>query len=397
MRFAYGILLGIGMHGVAFGATPATPATPDRSPVAVLWMGDAQTLDEGTRVAEEVNAALNRTPGARGLDSAEDRRLLIEGGAVTRVQAIVTRADAAFVKLKMAEAAKEYEAAEQLLSTDVPFLVTQQKLGAVERNLLVCYDQLGRHDDAARAAERLSWTAGSNEDVKTLLDRHLRNRAYQPAWAPVKVTTVPPGALVYRNLQAAGASPLEVAGGDPAVDVLDFEAPGFRRAHVELTHSAGEIVVTLVPEERLGALVDEVRARAPDSPPPLVAKLGKRVGAVRVLALQPDGNKLLARWLDVPSAKWAAASIRVDAAGQPAMDRLAGYAAPAANAGADLSHPVVAAVVGKAAPKVAAKSKWGAWGKWYTWVAAGGVLVLVAALLIAQHVGDDSLTIAVSH
>src|SRR5437868_14523568 len=109
------------MYGVAFAGTPAIG---DRAPVAVLWMGDAGSVADGTRIADEVNASLSRTPGARALDSAEDRRLLIEGGTVTRAQAIVARAEAAFVKLKMAEAAREYEAAEQLLLNDVPFLVT---------------------------------------------------------------------------------------------------------------------------------------------------------------------------------------------------------------------------------------------------------------------------------
>jgi hypothetical protein len=382
------VLLGLGIYGVAFAATPS-----DRIPVAVLWMGDAASLDEGQRVADELTASLNRSPGARPLDSAEDRRVLVEGGAVTKVQAIITRAEAAFVKLKMAEAVKEYEAAEQLLLTDVPILITQQRLGAVERNLLVAYDQLGRAADAARAAERLTWTAGTNEDVKTLLDRHLSSRAYQPAWGPVKVNALPAGALLYRNLQPVGAAPGEVAGGDPAVDVLDVEAPGYRRGHSELGHGT-ELAVTLQKEDRLGALVDELRAHAPDAPAAGVAELGKRVGAKRVLAVAPDGNKLIGRWLDVAGAKWTGASVRVDQAGQPAMDRLAGYVSPAAAAGADLNKPVVAAVEKKPVP---VKSKWGAWGKWYTWVAAGGVLLLVGGLLIAQNVGSDSLKISVSH
>jgi hypothetical protein len=49
-----------------------------------------------------------------------------------------------------------------------------------------------------------------------------------------------------------------------------------------------------------------------------------------------------------------------------------------------------------APPPPEKKSKWGAWGKWYTWVAAGGVLALVAGLLIAQNVGDDNLKVQVT-
>jgi hypothetical protein len=43
------------------------------------------------------------------------------------------------------------------------------------------------------------------------------------------------------------------------------------------------------------------------------------------------------------------------------------------------------------------KSERSAWGKWYTWVAAAGVVALVAGLLIAEHVGDDKVTVTASH
>ena len=38
-----------------------------------------------------------------------------------------------------------------------------------------------------------------------------------------------------------------------------------------------------------------------------------------------------------------------------------------------------------------------AWGKWYTWVAAGGVLILIGTLLIVDHVGDDKLSVTAKH
>src|SRR5205807_3501019 len=129
-----------------------------------------------------------------------DRRVLVEGGPATQAAQLQARAEQEFVQLKLADAARDYESAEQLLLSEVPFVVTQRRLAAVERNLLVCYDQLGRADDAARAAERLSWTAGSNEDLQTLLSKHLHSRAYRPAYAPVRVVSEPPGVAVYRDL-----------------------------------------------------------------------------------------------------------------------------------------------------------------------------------------------------
>ena len=74
------------------------------------------------------------------------------------------------------------------------------------------------------------------------------------------------------------------------------------------------------------------------------------------------------------------------------MDKLASYASPAPLV------PAGAVVVTKQSQqqKPAEKPK-SAWGKWYTWVAAGGVLVLIGTLLIVDKVGDDKLTVTAKH
>jgi hypothetical protein len=380
----------------AFAATmlAAGPALAvDRAPIAVVWMGDAASLESGgaQRTVEDVNKQLARTPTARPIDGVEDRRALVDGGPATRVQLLLRRAEGSFVKLKYADAARDYESAEQLLLAEVPFDVLRTTLGDVERNLLACYDQLGRAADAARAAERLSWTAGSSEDMKRLVDRYWVPRSWEPARPPVTVETEPPGATVYRDLRELGPAPQTMPGGDPGIDVLDVEARGFRRAHKEL-RSGETMKVALVKEDRLGVLVDAIRAQVPDANPKDVAAVGRRVGAARVLVLLPDGpKKLLGRWLDVDKAAWAPESVRVDAGGGAAMERLAMYAAPKEPAG----PPVVAGVA--AAPPEKKKSRLGAWGKWYTWVAAGAVVALVVGVLVASKVGDDSLTVTAAH
>jgi hypothetical protein len=200
------------------------------------------------------------------------------------------------------------------------------------------------------------------------------------------VQSEPVGADVFRDLSPVGQTPLEVQGGDPTLDVLDVELPGYKRVHQPLDRTGGDVAVTLVKEDRIGALVDAVRAKAPDAPAAEMAQLGKRVGATRLLALMPDGTgKVLARWLDVKQAKWGASALRTDGLQGGA---LAGYVAPAVPATA-----TAAATVAKQGPVPVKKSKWGAWGKWYTWVAAGAVVLLVGGLLIAQHVGSDSLKV----
>ncbi|HEX9104358.1 MAG TPA: PEGA domain-containing protein [Polyangia bacterium] len=365
----------------------------DRVPVAVVWMGDAASLEAGgaQRTVEEVNAQLGRSPTARPIDGNEDRRTLVEGGPATRVQLLLRRAETSFVKLKYADATRDYEAAEQLLLNEVPFDFLRATLGDVERNLLACYDQLGRAADAARAAERLTWTAGSNEDMKRLVDRYWVPRSWEPALPPVTVESEPAGAIVYRDLRELGAAPQTMAGGDPSVDVLDVEARGYRRVHRELR--AGESIrVALVKDDRLGVLVDAIRAQSPDANPKDVAAVGRRVGAARVLVLLPDGpKKLLGRWLDVGKAAWAPESARVDAGGGAAMEQLAKYVAPKEPAG----PPPGAALTATAPEKK--KSRLGAWGKWYTWVAAGAVVALVVGVLVASKVVSDSLTVTATH
>jgi len=385
--------------GAAFAATmlAAGPALAvDRAPIAVVWMGDAASLEAGgaQRTVEDVNLQLSRTQTARPIDGIEDRRTLVEGGPATHVQLLLRRAEASFVKLKYADAARDYEAAEQLLMTDVPFDFLRATLGDVERNLLACYDQLARGADAARAAERLSWTAGTNEDMKRLVEKYWIPRSWEPARPPVTVETEPPGATVYRDLRELGAAPQTMPGGDPSIDVVDVEARGFRRAHRELR--AGETMkVALVKEDRLGVLVDAIRAQAPDANPKDVAAVGRRVGASRVLVLLPDGpKKLLGRWLDVDKAAWAPESVRVDAGGGAAMERLAMYAAPKEQAG---PPQIAGAAAAAAQAPEKKKSRLGAWGKWYTWVAAGAVVALVVGVLVASKVGDDSLTVTAAH
>jgi hypothetical protein len=387
------------MHNLAAAAAaslltlvaPGSAHAVDRAPVAVVWMGDAASLDAGAqRTVADINAALSRTVTARPVDGIEDRRILVEGGPSTKVQLLLRSAETSFVKLKYADAARDYEAAETVLLNEVPLTVLRQQLGDVERSLLACYDQLGRSADAARAAERLSWAAGSSDDMKRLIDKYPLTRAWEPTLPPVTVNSEPAGATVFRNLRELGAAPQTLPGGDPTIDVIDVEAPGFRRAHRELR--AGEAIkVALVKEDRLGVLVDAIRAQAPDAKPVDVAAVGRRVGAKRVLVLLPDGpKKLLGRWLDVAKAQWAPEATRVDATGAPAMEKLALYVAPPEPAAP--SPELVATAT--AAPK---KKSVGPWGKWYTWTAAGAVVALVAGLLIAEHVGSDSLTVTASH
>jgi len=357
-------------------------------------MGEAEA-DIGPRLVEEVNTALTRKVSARPIDSADDRRVLAEGGASAKVTALLRAGESSLARAKLADAQGLLEAAETLLFAEVPFESMRGKLADVERALLLTYDQLGKGRDAARAAARLQMTPGTNEELAALLARHGGGKVYGAALPPVEIVSQPAGAQVYRNLLPIGVTPLFVDGGAREIDFVDVETTGFRRAHVALG-SGGRVELQLTREERLSVLVDRIRDQAPDAPPAEVAALGKRVGAGRVLAILPDGSrKVLARWLDVNQGKWSDATLRVDNAGQVAMERLAGYAAPAEPNGGNGAGAQLAA--SPETPPTPVKKKLGIWGRWYTWVAAGGVVALVVGLLVAQNVGDDKLTVTSSH
>jgi hypothetical protein len=369
---------------------PLRATAGERIPVAVLWLGDPAG-ETPERTVAELNAALAHGATSRPIDSAEDRSLLVTGGPSTRLDTLVRRAEAAYGKLDYNGAARDFEAAEKILLEEVPFSVERQRLAEVERGLLASYDQLGKSAQATRAVERLSFIPSAADDLKPLVDKYLASRAEFAPLPPIEVRSEPAGAKVYRNLSTAVTAPALVLGGDPAIDFIDLELPGYRRTHLALPSGldGGPLAATLVKEDRLGVLVDEIRSKAPDAPPEQVAALGRRVGAARVLVLYPDGQaKLLGRFLDVSRQQWAAEGVRVDASGPQAMDRLVAYVSPPP----ELAKPTVVVV----APSEK-KSRLGVWGKWYTWVAAGAVVALVVGLLVSEHVGDDKLTLSASH
>lgn len=373
---------------VAAADSAAPPAPPsqagspvERVPVAVLWMGEPSS--PGGRAARTVAAihdALARAKTARPIDSSEDRKVLLEGGSAGRAQLLAREGEAAFGALRFADAAQQLESAEELLLTDVPLAVTRAQLGGIERRLLVCYHQLGRAADAARAATRLGWVGGDPGDVSALVAQYRRSADNRP---PVSVTARPPGAAVYRDLQAVGTIPVDVAGGDPAIDVLDVEKEGYRRGHLPLGSEPANLA--LIKEDRLGALVDDIRSRAPDAPLAAVTMLGERVGARRVLVLLPDGPKeVLARWLDVEHGGWAVPSVRLEDGDPATAVKLARYVSPA-------ELPRV-----PPRPKSAASTS-SAWRKWYTWTAAGAVIALIGTLFIVQANTSDQVTVRATH
>ena len=127
--------------------------------------------------------------------------------------------------------------------------------------MLVCADRLNDRERADKASAALTaMQAPLPSDVALVLARYSAAATvpFGPPRAPVRVETDPPGAVVARNLIPVGVSPISVAGGNPAFDVLDIELPGMRKLRRPLA-SGNELVLALRPEDRPGVLIEPRR------------------------------------------------------------------------------------------------------------------------------------------
>ena len=148
-------------------------------------------------------------------------------------------------------------------------------------------------------------------------------------WPPVTVESEPPGATVYRDLRELGAAPQTMAGGDPAVDVLDVEA-------ARLPARASRAARGRDDARRAGQRRSPGRARRRH------ARAGARRAAERRRRASAAASAPRACWCccpTVPRSSSAAGSTSTRPRGrpsrrastpaaQPAMDHLARYAAP---------------------------------------------------------------------
>lgn len=380
MRLRRGFVVAFSL---AAAAASRTAHAGDRSPVAVLWVGDVADDGRGLALVDSVNAALGKSPTARPIDAQSVLGLQLRKMPSTAVEALLKQGREQFGALKFADAQKTYEEAEQIAFDALPLAALQKNFAEIERGLLATYDQLNRPADAARAAERLSWVVAADEPVKALLDKYWQPRLFDIAYPPVMVQTEPPGAQVWRNMKLMGPSPVAMIGGDGSEDRLFVELPGHRSVRPVFGWKDRQLKLVLPPEDRLAVRLDQLRQSHLEAQPALVAALGKELGAERVLLVSFDKDAIVARAVDVQQGSAGA----ITKLATTELDKLATLGAPAA-----APAPAVAA----AAQKPAETPKKNKWGKWYTWVAAGGVVLLVGGLLIAQNVGDDKFTVSVS-
>lgn len=364
----------------------AGAAHADVVPTALVW------LDGPHPLAEAAANALASAKGVRPIDDRDAARLLVEGGPAARADAAIARAGDALLGQRCDAAIADADQAFALVTGEVAVAGEAARLTRIANIRLACADQLG-DEAAARAATSLLaaiQTAPPSEQTQALFARHPPDR---PSRQPeVRLESDPAGATVFLDLKPIGQTPLALPAERRPGALVDLEQAGYRKAHRQ-ADQAGAVAVALAREDRVAALVDSVRGAAGDAPEALVAELGRRVGAARVVvARRAPNGRVEARLLDVASGKWArAAQTFAEAEAPGALCSYAQLLPAPAQVAAQADKRAAAATV-KAQPQPVP-----AWKRWYVWVAGAVLVGAVVALVVADHVGSDQLTIHATH
>ncbi len=285
--------------------------------------------------------------------------------------------------------------------------------------MLLCADRINDSVHANKASAALwAMQATVPADVAPVLGRYPAPPRFGPPRAPVHVESDPPGAVVLRNLVPVGMTPLDVLGGQPERDFLDIELPGFRKQHRALG-SNQQVILSLRPEDRVPVLFDRAALfpAGSDDQEAVLRGLAATAGAEvlpshLLLAVGPKPRSgprtaeeaLLARVYDLERKAWVGPISEI-AAGAPAAQSLALIAlcdlTASGSGSAPKTEPLLPNQTTQSA-KPAGPAKKKSWlpfanTKWYTWVVAGGVVALIAGLLIAEKVSPEKLTVSATH
>ena len=427
--------------GLSACAAPAKQTAADQVPTTAGQTTASPSPTAGTDPTPAGPRAVLLWPAlSRSALSAELRSALSpslvepENGGLAHAVTTLERARQALTALRCGEALVPITQAIDRLLLEHLIADTRPLLGDLYSLLLLCADRVNDAAVAKRAAGALfALRIAVPPDVALVLARHQTPVPYGPPMPPVRVESDPPGAQVSRNLAGLGPTPLwvegaaaetstpgQASGTAPAADFIDVELPGFRKLHRALPAS-GELVLALRPEDRPQVLLERAALQEPGSAAQAATlrALGELVAASRnpatprqIVVAWPKaqagtavaGEALFARVYDLEKRDWQAAQTEI-AAGPatiqgPALAALphrgdgplpAGVASALAAGGAGKSAAGKDGAGGKEAPK-----KKGLFGntKWYTWVVAGGVVALIAGLLIAEKVSPEKVTIS---
>lgn len=264
---------------------PAT-ARADRPPTAVLWLPGEDATANG-ELAQAIDAALAASTATEPLEVPELRALLREGGPESFVAERLAAGRARLASLSaVPEAAALLGEAEEVALAKLPRAVACPYLVEIER-LRLRYAELVRDEATARTAARWlgACEAEPTAEEAAAMARHPDEPTSEAG--SLRVESDPSGAQVFLDLRPVGQTPLTLPGPRRPGALLDVELDGYRKAH-RTAPATGTLEVALARDDGLAALVDAMRARGYAATEVELAKLGRRVGATRLLVVQPS-------------------------------------------------------------------------------------------------------------
>ena len=375
-------------------------------------------------------AQAGETPSLSLVPELEKRLRLVQPGPLQKAAGAVKKAQTALASLRCSEAVPALRQAGEDLLAEAPWKEAQPVSRDVFGLLLVCADRIGDAENARRAAQvLLSQKDPLPADVSLVLARHDPGAVFGPMREPVWVETDPAGALVFRNAEPVGPSPVAVPGGRTDADVLTVVSPGMRNVRLPLG-SGGKMFLSLRPEDRLPVLLDPVAALPLGSEeqgkllaqlaqnPVVVTQLGRHLllfGPKERQGKPVEQEPLVARVYDFQQRAFLLTPSDIAIGPPPAQTEalLALFSAPKPTGAAQTATASTGTVPSGTAPiattpgaatakSAPADNKSGsklpfAKTRWYTWVSAGGVAALIAGLLIAERFSSEKITVTATH
>jgi hypothetical protein len=286
-------------------------------------------------------------------------------------EASLGRAQAAFGRSQCDAALRDLDEAEKQLG-QLPLAQVQGRLAEIYRYREACARE--RHDDAAVAKLAAIKDALNAESPKEG-DIELR------------VQPEPDDATVYVDGHDRGRSARVSTG----MHVVDVEKSGFRKLHRTIEVAAPgpvQLAVSLAAQPAdaqasIRAQVQSMRGSPIGQHLRELSDLASRASADRVLLIEANGDEVRAHVFDADAGVLESRTWK----GRIAGGTLAGLAEFATSADGTAQKP---------APTVATppKKKGGdPWKHWYTWVIAGALTGLAAALVVGASSSSDELTI----
>lgn len=404
--------------------SPQAAPAPAAATAPVVAKSPAPVASSSQQVASALwSAASTELPDAALSEAIKSSVRLLPGGPRAEAGQTVAAARRAVLELRCGDALASLQQASQRLLSELPLPDSRESLAEVHGLMLMCADRLNDQERATQAAAILrAVQVPLPSDVALILKRYPEQGAFGPPRPPVQVETDPPGAMVLRNLVPIGVTPVAVPGGNPLTDVLDIESPGMRKLRRPLDSNT-QLVLALRPEDRLPVWVDRIAALPLGSDPQaaLLSQLAETplpadaIAGRKILVFGPKqrsgapvaGEPLQARLFDLTTKQWLGPTGDVPSgAGTQQASQLvamaqAGSAAATvrsvvAGAATPLADKQPASARNKNAMKDSGSKLPLSRVKWYTWVVAGGVVALIAGLLISEKVSDDKVTISAS-